>query len=336
MRLNDLHCNWLWQYATETTLFDSALYADIPAQLNQLDGYLLGTAAAVLACGRKPGDRERDGDRWSARSELIARCEAEFSGRLLIGRDDVTRWRSRPADGLCWGVLGIAGFDDLVREPADLDRLPGLFARGVRVFQLVTSAGTALAGSSERGDDRGLTELGRAFLERLLEAASIEATGPRPVVDLAGLNRHSMAEVLDWFEKELARTARVLTIYSHGAVRHAGFDAPFALDRDNLARLRAIGGTIGFSPGLPYYGSPEELKAGIEAAAEVPWQGQPGFAGLAIGTDFLGLRECIPSLANVVQLTGWIGRNFDRPAAEALIAGTGERLFMQAAGQACL
>ena len=89
MRLIDLHCNWLWQYATETTLFDPAVYPEVAGRLKQLDGYLLGTAATVLSCSRKPEDWAREADPWHSLGELITRYEAEFTGRLLIGPDDV-------------------------------------------------------------------------------------------------------------------------------------------------------------------------------------------------------------------------------------------------------
>jgi len=332
MRLIDLHCNWLWQYATETTLHDPALYGEIPARLGRLNGYLQGTAVAILACARKPAEWERDGERWRSLGELIARYEAEFSGRLLIGADDVGRWRAEPPDGLCWGVLGVGGFDYLVREAADLDRIPGLFERGVRAFQLVASAANLLAGSAEPGDNRGLTELGRAFLARLEEVGNGRAAGPRPIVDLAHLNPRSMAEVLDWVGSESARAGRLLAIYSHGGVSHPGFDTPRALCRGNLTRLRSLGGLVGFTPGLPYYETPADLKAGIEAAAEVPFEGRPGFEGLAIGTDFLGIDRCLAGLAEVAQIKKWIGRVFDRQSAGLLLAGNGSQLLLRAAG----
>ena len=54
MRLVDLHCDWLRQYATETTLYEGGLYPEIPGRVGRLDGYLLGSSLAVLACARKP------------------------------------------------------------------------------------------------------------------------------------------------------------------------------------------------------------------------------------------------------------------------------------------
>ena len=196
MRLVDLHCDWLRQYATETTLYEGSLYPEIPGRVGRLDGYLLGTSLAVLACGRKPEDWSRQADPWEALGLMIARYEAEFAGRILRDARDVARWRSLPADGLCWGVLGVAGFDFLVRQADDLDRLPALFERGVRVFQAVADDGGVLGGSASPGDDRGLTDLGRAFLARVAELARDGESRPRPILDLAGMNAMTISETL--------------------------------------------------------------------------------------------------------------------------------------------
>ena len=330
LRLIDLHCNWLWQYAGETTLYESCP-DEVPRLLGRLDGYMSGTAAAVLACGRGLEDWARRDDRWRSLNELIARYESEFSGRLLIGRDDVERWFAEPSDGLCWGMLGVAGFDSLIREPADLDRLPGLFERGVRVFQPVESGTSSLGGSADPGDDRGLTELGRSFLSRLAELAGGGRPSPRPIVDLAHLNDRSMAEVIK-LGTEGALAGRLLLLYSHGAPVHEGFATPRALNHDNLVALRAGGGVIGFTPGRPYHRTPAELRAGIEAAASVPFEGRQGYEGIAIGCDFLGVEQTLPRMDNVTQVRKWITRRFDRETAVMLLAANGQRLLVRAAG----
>ncbi len=172
MRLVDLHCNWARQYACETSQYDAALYADIPPRVDQVDGYLTATAAAILACGRRAADWAKQVDPWQTLGEMITRYEAEFSGRLLHGPEDVARWNAEPPDGICWGVLGIQGLDFLVRQSGDLDRLPGLFTRGVRVFQMVETGSSMLGGAAVPGDDRGLTALGRSLLDRLAELES--------------------------------------------------------------------------------------------------------------------------------------------------------------------
>ena len=234
MRLIDLHCKWLWQYATETTIFDESPFGELRDRRPQLDGYLSGTSAAVLACARRRDDwARRATDPWPSLFELVARYEAEFAGRLLIGPADAARWRSEPPNGLCWGTVGVAGFDWLVREPADLDRLPGLFKRGVRVFQLTETAMSRLAGSSDSGDDRGLEPLGLSFLEALADL-SRAAAGPRAIIDLAHLNPRAMADVLAWIENRAPH--RLLSTYSHGFLAHSDSGGP----RDHSRERRPL------------------------------------------------------------------------------------------------
>jgi membrane dipeptidase len=334
MRLIDLHCNWLQQYATETTVYDPSFYAEVPGRLRRLEGYLLGTSAAVLACARKPEEWAKQADAWRSLGALLARYGAEFTGRLLCDPADVARWRVEPADGLCWGVLAVAGFDFLIREPRDLDRLPALFERGVRVFQLVASHAGRLAGSDEPGDDRGLTELGRAFLARLAELATAGETGPRPIVDLAHLNSPSRADVLHWVEKDLAATASLLLVNSHGGWDCVSPTEPGGSARRDLQRLRALGGVIGLTPCAPSYPSPAELHAVIETIASTPFEGRAGYEGIAIGTDLLGIDQPSTGLDDVGRIARWIGRAFDRPTAAALTAGNARRLLLRSVGAA--
>lgn len=329
-RLIDLHCDWLLQYAGETTVFDPALYGGVEARLGQAEGYLQGTSAAVLACYRRADDWARQADPWRALGDLIARLEAEFPGRLLIGADDHARWNDDP-DGLCWGVVGVEGFDALIRAPADLDRLPALFERGVRVFQPVYTARNALGGSSVPGDDRGLTELGRSFLGVLHDLPGSDR-GPRPALDLAHLNDLSMAGVLAWFEADSARIRRVVPLYSHGALRVGGIEGSRAIAPENLARLRALGGVMGFTPA--FYPDGEALKAGIEAAAAIPFLGRAGFEGMALATDFLGVDRNPPGFGQVESVSSWVVSAFPLETARALIEGNARTVLARLSGRA--
>lgn len=326
-RLIDLHCDWLLQYAGETTVFDPALYAGVEQRISQSAGYLEATSAAVFSCYRRAEDWARQPDPWKALGELITRLEAEFPGRLLIGPDDFHRWR-KERDGLCWGMLGVEGFDALVRERQDIERLPALFDRGVRIFQPVHSANNALAGSSAGGDGRGLTDLGHAFLERLADISG----GPRAAIDIAHMNPAASSEVLDWFEADSARSDRLIPIYSHGAFSHDGYATPRAITRENLARLRVLGGVIGLSVGPPFHVSTEAFKAAIEAAAELPYLGQPGFDGITIGTDFLGADQSMPDLNNAESVVAWIQSAFPNRAAAAILAGNASALLGRLTG----
>jgi membrane dipeptidase len=331
VRLIDLHCNWLRQYAPETRTFDPAANTEIPARLSQLSGYMTATSAAVLACARSAADWEHQPDPWQSLGELIARYEAEFSGRLLIDPADVTRWRSEPPDALTWGMLSVSGLDYLVRTKADLKRLPDLFKRGVRVIQLVATAHSALAGSADPDDDRSLTDLGRACLSEITALASIDPVEAIPILDLAHLNTRSMAEVMESLGDAL-RNRRVLLMYSHGSVAHPEFDGPRAIGLENLARLRTHGGLIGLTPGPPFHQSADELKSAIDHVATIPFEGRVGYEGLAIGCDFLDRDAALPELRDASAIIDWVSKTFDQPTAELVLEANARQFLANAVG----
>jgi membrane dipeptidase len=326
MRLIDLHTDWLLQYAAETTLFPPALYAAVPQRLRQAEGYLHGTSAAIVACYRNADDWLAQADPWAALGALITRIEAEFPGRLLLGSADVARWNAEPA-GLCWAMIGVEGFDRLIRRSEDLDHVPRLFERGVRLFQPVYTPQNELAGSSRDGDDRGLTDLGRAFLQSL---AGLGAKEVRPLFDLAHMNPRAASDALAWFEADPVRAEQVIPVYSHGALCHDGFSTPRAITLDNLRRLRALGGVVGFSVGPPFYTAADQLKADLESAASLPFQNAAGFDGIAIGTDFLGVDRTLANLGTVEEVVAWVRKTFDSKAAAAIIEGNARELIRRA------
>jgi membrane dipeptidase len=328
MRLIDLHCNWALQYADASSEYDATFYPEVAGKLQQIDGYLMGTSLAFLSCGRAAGDWERQDDPWGALAAMIDRYEAEFPGRLVAVPDDLERWRTDAdaPDGLCWGLLGVAGFDRLVREPADLDRLAPLFERGVRVFQPIEAARGVLGGSRDAGDERGLSDLGRAFLERLLDLSPPAGKAdPRPILDLAHMNAPTCAEVLDWFEREDARPARLPLIHSHGAIDGLGPDFP--------GRFRALGGVIGLSVGPPAIESAEALRATIEALAAFPFRGEAGYEGIAIGTDYLELDATVAGLGEIGQVASWLSKVFG-PAVAGRLGVQNARLLVESAAGA--
>ncbi|MGE3819175.1 MAG: membrane dipeptidase, partial [Isosphaeraceae bacterium] len=223
---------------------------------------------------------------------------------------------------LCWGVIGVEGFDFLIRDSADLERLHALLDRGVRVFQPVYGRASVLGGSSEPHDDRGLSDLGRAFLQTLADRE-----GPRRLIDLAHLNPQSMSDALDWFESDPARWRRLIPVYSHGAPRHDGFVSPRGITPENLRRLRALGGWVGFSVGPPFFDSAESLRATIEEIASIPFEGGAGVEGMAIGTDFLGVDQTLPDLGNVEEVVAWVGSSFPSSVADLLLFGNAHALL---------
>jgi membrane dipeptidase len=330
MRLIDLHVDWLLQYAPETVVFDPAFYPGMDAKLGQAEGYLQSTRAAILACWRTAEDWASQTDPWAALGQLITRIQAEFPGRLLIGPDDFDRWLE-DRDGLTWGLIGVEGFDSLIRSTADLTRLPRLFESGVRLFQPVYNSTSLLGGSSIPGDDRGLTELGLGFLDALL-VLQPDSRGPRPIFDLAHLNPTAASDALSWFEADSTRTRHVIPVYSHGTPAHAGFAMPRAISLENLARLRALGGYVGVSVSPPFFQSVEQVRSAFDVVAAVPFEGRIGFEGIAIGTDFLGVSRTLPGLGNAAEVIAWVQGSFDRPTAKALLHDNAVELLARVTG----
>ena len=230
---------------------------------------------------------------------------------------------------MSWAVIGVEGFDSLVRSSEDLARIPRLFERGVRLFQPVYSPSSVLGGSSAPGDDRGMTELGLRFLDMVLGCS---AARTRPMLDLAHLNPSSMADVLSWFEDDADRPRRVIPIYSHGTPSHPGFDAPRAITLDNLRRLRAIGGFVGVGVSPPFFTAIDQVKPAIESIAAIPFEGRVGYEGIGIGTDFLGVSTTLHGLANAVEVVEWFAANFDRPTASSLLFDNAKTLLGRVTG----
>jgi membrane dipeptidase len=330
-RLIDTHCDWLRQYGTETTIFDPSALMEISGRLEQLGGYMSATSAAILSCHRSAADWERQPSPWQSLGDLVTRYEAEFAGRLLISAGDFQRWRLDPTDCLTWGMLGLSGLDYLVREPADLRRLPGLFQRGVRVIQLVETNKSRLAGSADPGDDRGLTELGRSCLSEIGSLSASDPGSGRPILDLAHLNPRSMSDVIEAVEAAPSER-RVLLMYSHGAVAHPEFDGPRAIDLENLARLRACGGLIGLTPHPPFYQSTDELKSAIDQVAAIPFEGRVGDEGIAIGCDFLDSDAMLPELGDAQKIVDWHSINFDPESAVLLLEANARRFLARSIG----
>jgi membrane dipeptidase len=302
-RLIDLHIPWLEQYATETTLFDPALYPEVPGRLAQVEGYLGATWAAVVTVGRKAAEWQGSADRWRALSDMFARVEAEFCGRMLIGPADHARWRDDPR-GLTWALAGASDLGLLIDSPADLDHLPRLFERGLRSFHL----------GREPACDR-------ADLLGVLAGLAATPEGPRPLLDLAGLDACSVDATLAWFESDPARAGRLIPYRSHGSLRDASFPPELR------GRLRALGGLIGVSVGPPFHDDPEAFRADLEAE---------GPDGLAIGTGFLHLEGALPGLGSAEAVAAKIASQFPAEAAARLIQGNAAELLARATGAGAL
>ena len=152
--------------------FDPGGYAEIPSRLKQQAGYMTATSAAVLCCQSPARRLESQADPWRSLGDLIARYESEFAGRLLFDPLRPRRLAGRTAG---WAHLGHPRRfrPRLLDSRTDRPRTcPAFSPAACRIIQLVETSNCRLAGSAEAGDDRGLTELGRACLTEIAALAT--------------------------------------------------------------------------------------------------------------------------------------------------------------------
>lgn len=251
-RMIDVRIDWLVQYAPETTLFGPESVAIAGRDLPRIEGYLGATSAAFIALGHPPKTWAILPDPWGSIDGLLTRTAAEFSGRMLQGTEDLKRWKDDP-QGLTWAVVELAGLSALVRSTDDLNRLPVLFERGVRVFQ-------PGAISSER-------------VPPLIEVLS-NLSGGRASLDLAGLSPDGLQVALDWYDADPGRVRRLPPIRSFGGI-------------DDVARrVRDLGGLVGLGVSSRAFESAESLRLAVEelgdrvALATDIFGGGSGLSGL--------------------------------------------------------
>lgn len=242
-RIIDLRVNWLLQYVGEITTFDPHDYPDIKPRLGEVSGYLQDTLAAIIPCGRSSADWAKQTDPDQAISEIFTRVEAEFPGRILIGPDDYERFASEP-HSLCWAILQLDDLDKLIKPTDATQQLSRWFDRGVRIFRL--------------------TDL--AQLDLLAQLGSV--TGPKPAVDLGGLDPESVNHALNWFDADPSRRARLFPMISH---------LKFDFHDFSIKRLRKLSGLVGLALGP----SATEFCAQIEPLNEE-------VSGIALSSGYLG------------------------------------------------
>jgi membrane dipeptidase len=195
------------------------------------------------------------------------------------------------------------------------------------VFQPVAGSESLLAGSTDPGDDRGLSDLGRAFLARLI-ALSEGGPGPRLILDLAGLNARSTAEVLRWLDDNAVPASRLPLVVSHATTDYRKTLEESTPAHRSLRELRARGVVIGLTPGWPGCETADEFRRLIEIVAALPFGGRAGTEGIAIGTDFLRFERTAPALSSAREIVRWLGRAFDGPSAAAIGSGSARRLLL--------
>lgn len=177
----------------------------------------------------------------SALADAVQQAGA-FHRALAECADSVLQVRSGAdldrLDGRIGLVLSMEGVDPFESDPALVD---AFWALGVRMVGLTWNRRNAFADGLGVEEDRGLSPLGEALVDRLAELGAI--------IDLAHASPRTFAEVL-------ARAPGATVLVSHAGCRGV-FDTPRNLSDEQLHALAERDGVLGIL-GLPITVDPNE------------------------------------------------------------------------------
>ena len=218
-------------------------------------------------------------------AEKLHEIEARSEGRLAIvrTRGDLDRFLERRKDspGLVAGLLGIEGAHCLEGDIANLDVM---YEAGFRMIGITHFFDNELGGSAHGVEKGGLTEFGRACVQRM-EQLSI-------TIDLAHASPAVIDDVLDMATRPI--------IVSHTGVKGA-CDNARNLSDEHLRRIAANGGLIG----IGYWDTAVcDTSAKAIADAVAYTVAIVGVDHVALGSDFDGAVETPFDTAGLSQITG--------------------------------
>lgn len=247
-----------------------------------------------------------------ARQLAIAEAAAPDMLKIVRSRADLAEVLARRAAGerVVGGILGAEGGHALGGDLANLERLhdAGFRLMGLTHF-FDNELGASLHG--EAGADAGLTDFGRAVVDRMVEK--------RMIIDLAHASPAVAGEVLDMVE--------VPVVVSHtGIFSHCQTVRNFP---DALLRRVADGGGligIGFWKEVTCDDTPAGIAGAIVAAI-----GVVGEDHVALGSDFDGAVATTFDASELAALTqALIDRGLDEPVIAKVMGGNMIR-FLQTA-----
>ena len=206
------------------------------------------------------------------------------------------------------GILGIEGAHALEGDLANVDRL---FEAGFRMFGLTHFFDNEVGASAHGQSMAGLTDLGRAVLDRMDELGIL--------VDLA----HASPALID---EVLSRTTRPVVV-SHTGVRGT-CDNQRNLDDGQLSAIAATGGVVGIGLwSTAVCGeTPRDWARAVRHAADVA-----GVDHVGLGSDWDGAVAAIVDASQTVHLTqALVDEGFEEDAVRKIMGGNVIRLWLDA------
>lgn len=288
MRVFDLHCDTLCE-CLDRGISLSGNDAALDLTRGDFDGWV-----QVFACFIHD---DYSGDAAFSRFLALQQTyEKELSrdSRLCRYRPGMTL-----TPGTCAGLLAVEGGRVL---GGDLSKIKTLQELGVSILTLVWNGDNEL-GSGVLGQERGLTDLGRAAIP-LLEEAGI-------IVDISHLNRQGTAEVLALAKKPvIASHSNLFSVHPH----------PRNLDDEYIRQLAAMGGLCGIN----FY--PLFVDGGIDSPPEAFHRHLDGILSLggedilALGSDFDGatMPHWLPGTQGLAVLYGYVVQWYGQKLADKL------------------
>ena len=250
-------------------------------------------------------------ERAAYQAQRLQQVEADEDAGLVIAR---TKADLDQPDGTIVGLLLTEGSHPLEGELTNIDRL---YDEGYRAMGLQHFFDNELGGSLHGQSKGGLTEFGRAAVDRMWDR--------NIAVDLA----HSSEQVArDVLEMNLMRPVPGAVFISHGGVRGGCAvtdqrNLPDDILKD-LARQRGILG-VGYFEGAICDISPAGIAGAIAAAIDVM-----GVDAVALGSDFDGTVRTSLDTSELPALTqALLDAGLSEPTIRAVMGGNARRFFTE-------
>ncbi len=161
-------------------------------------------------------------------------------------------------------ILHLEG-GDIVTAPDIADEL---YARGVRSVGPIYSHDNLLGGGSSGDPNRGLTDLGKKVIDRLVEL--------KMIIDTAHANHKTTADILE----RVRNYNKIVTTHTG-----LGSEKQRLITPELLKEIAKRGGVVGFTPANPFFPTFKNYIETYKQAGDIT--GSTEYS--AIGTDFGGL-----------------------------------------------